>query len=295
MNSNRDLQLEQVLDWANANDDIRAVLLTSSLVNPYAPVDRFSDLDIELVVKDLPQFLADDGWIANFGTIVAMVAEDAAVFEGKHAMKMVFYWDYSKIDFKIWSVPQFRKELQATELPEDWDIGYKILLDKDGLTTGMQTPSYSSVFICKPPEQEYKQVMNDFWWDMTYVAKCLWRDDLFYAKFMTEDNMRTRYLQRMIEWYIGLQHDWNVTTNKHGRLFKQFLSPEMWMKVEATFSGCAIDDNWRALFAYADLGRELGHAIAAGLGYTYPVQLDENISVYLRHVKTLGKNNSYKL
>ncbi|WP_410493461.1 hypothetical protein [Chryseobacterium sp. RU33C] len=28
---------------------MRALVLTSSLVNPYAPVDDFSDLDIELV------------------------------------------------------------------------------------------------------------------------------------------------------------------------------------------------------------------------------------------------------
>lgn len=291
MDNNRDLQLAQVLDWAIANDEIRAVLLTSSLVNPYAPVDRFSDLDIELVVKDLTQFLSDDSWIALFGTVIAMVAENEAAFEGQHAMRMVFYSDYAKIDFKLWSVTKFQEAVQAPELPEDWDVGYKVLLDKDGLATGMQAPSYGPVFIGKPAEQEYKQVMNDFWWDMTYVAKCLWRDNLFYAKFMTEDNMRTQYLQKMIAWYIGLQHDWKVTTNKHGRLFKQFLSPEIWAKVEATFSGSNLEDNWRALFAYARLGRELGKAIAEGLGYTYPVALDENISVYLHHVKASGKDD----
>ncbi len=282
--------MQQVLDWANAQDDIRVVLLTSSMVNPYAPVDRFSDLDIELVVKDLPGFLSDNSWISNFGTILAMVIENEEAFEGKNAMRMVFYEDYSKIDFKLYGIPQFLAEVAAEALQEDWDVGYKILMDKDGLTRGMKAPTYKPVFIARPEEEVYDQVMNDFWWDMTYVAKCLARDNLFYAKFMTEDNMRTQYLQTLIEWYIGMQHDWKVTTNKRGRLFKQYLSTEMWARIEATFSGSDIEDNWRALYAYADLGRDLGRTLAAGLGYHYPARLDEKICAYLDYVKALNKD-----
>lgn len=287
--NNRTKQLQQVLDWAHTRDEIRVMLLTSSMVNPHAPVDRFSDLDIEFVVHDLPHFLSDDSWISNFGTILAMVVENEDAFEGRHAMRMVFYEDYSKIDFKLYSIPKFLEAVDAALLQEDWDIGYKVLLDKDGLTTGMQAPAYRVAFITKPAEAEYNQVMNDFWWDMTYVAKCLWRDNLFYAKFMTEDNMRTQYLQKIIEWYIGLQQDWQVTTNKHGRLFKQYLSPELWKKAEATFSGSDLADNWRALYAYADLGRELGLALAEGLGYHYPSVLDQKICAYLDYVKALEK------
>ena len=32
---------------------------------------------------------------------------------------------------------RFIKETQEKELPEDWDIGYKILIDKDGITKQM--------------------------------------------------------------------------------------------------------------------------------------------------------------
>jgi hypothetical protein len=48
----REEKLEQIIHWAENNPDIRAVLLTSSLVNPYAPVDDFSDLDVELVFEN---------------------------------------------------------------------------------------------------------------------------------------------------------------------------------------------------------------------------------------------------
>ncbi len=290
LEQNRDLKLQQVLEWAAAEDTVRAVLLTSSLVNPYAPVDRFSDLDIELVVTDLPLFLSDNGWIEGFGSIIAMVAEGEEVFDGKHAMRMVLYEDHTKIDFKIWAQEKFREEVQAAVMPEDWDVGYKVLIDKDELTTGMKAPAYTPVFIQRPSRETYNQVMNDLWWDMSYVAKCLWRDNLFYAKFMSENMMRTQYLEPLIEWYIGMQYDWQVSTNKRGRLFKQYLAPELWKRIEATFSGSDTDDNWRALQAYTEIGRELGLAIAAQLGYDYPHQLDERICAYLDDVKALPRD-----
>ncbi len=72
--------------------------------------------------------------------------------------------------------------------------------------------------------------------------------------------------------------------------FKQYLAPELWKRIEATFSGSDTDDNWRALQAYTEIGRELGLAIAAQLGYDYPHQLDERICAYLDDVKALPRD-----
>lgn len=289
MENKREIQLMEIVDWAASSEAIRAVLLTSSLVNPYAPVDPFSDLDIEFVVSDIQHFLSDDTWVENFGKKIAMIVENEDAFEGRHAMRMVFYEDYTKVDFKIYSVEKFLEDVAADELQEDWDVGYVVLLDKDGLTKNMKPPTYEAVMIHKPTEQEFATLFNDFWWDMTYVAKCLWRGDLFYAKFMSEDNMRTQYFTTIIEWHIGLEHDWKVSTNKKGRLFKKYLPPVLWKKIEATFSGSDIEDNWRALFAYADIGSELGIEMAKKLGYPYPIELEQNIRTYLEHVRAMKK------
>lgn len=292
MNDNRDRQLQRVLAWASGREDIRVVLLTSSLVNPFAPVDRFSDLDIELVTTDLPGLLASNDWIGHFGTVMTMVAENEDAFDGLHAMRMVLYEDHTKIDFKLYSTAKFREAVLAAELQQDWDIGYQVMIDKDGLTAGMQAPSYAPAFICRPSEEKYNQVINDFWWDTTYVAKCLWRDNIFYAKFMSEDNIRSQYLLPLIEWYIGMVHHWQVSTNKKGRLFQQYLSPELWAAIEATFSGSDIKDNWRALFACTGVVRRLGRELAAGLGYRYPEQLDRQVSAYLGYVQALDKTDA---
>lgn len=232
----RENKLEQIISWAERNSDIRAVLLTSSLVNPYAPVDDLSDIDIELVFENRQEYEANKEWICLFGDPVSMIEENDLFFEGKHAMKMVLYTDHVKVDFKLYQKSEFLKEVREETLPDDWDVGYKVLVDKDHLTEELKPPTYQSVMIHQPTEQKFGQLINDFWWDATYVAKCLKRGDLFYAKFMSEDVIRTDYLVPLIEWYIASFHDWkNITTNKHGRLFKKYLSAELWTRVEATF------------------------------------------------------------
>ncbi|KPH13878.1 AadS family aminoglycoside 6-adenylyltransferase [Chryseobacterium sp. ERMR1:04] len=282
----RDEKLEQIIHWAEENPDVRAVLLTSSLVNPYAPVDDLSDLDIELVFNDMKVYESDKTWINTFGKPISMIEEDETFFDGKHAMKMVLYEDHVKVDFKLYQKSEFLKEIQAETLPEDWDVGYKVLVDKDHLTQDMKPATYQSIMIQKPSEQRFQQLINDFWWDTTYVAKCLKRDEIFYAKFMSENVIRTDYLVPLLEWYIASKNGWNITTNKHGRLFKKYLSPELWEKVEATFSGSDIEQNWIALFAYADLIHELGTDLAAKINSTYPIEVENNIRKYLNEVRS---------
>jgi len=51
MNTTKDM-VQTVTDWAKDNENVRAVVLTSSRANPQAPVDRLSDYDIELFVRD---------------------------------------------------------------------------------------------------------------------------------------------------------------------------------------------------------------------------------------------------
>ncbi|WP_127130589.1 aminoglycoside 6-adenylyltransferase [Pseudoflavitalea rhizosphaerae] len=285
VNVRRSSQLNEVIHWATTQPNIRVVLLTSSLANPGAPVDPFSDLDIDLVVDNYEEFLQDDSWISNFGSIITTIVEGEEPFDGRCSSRMVLYEDYLKIDFLIFSVNRFREEVAKLPLHEDWDIGYKVLVDKDGLTANMPQPSHTAFKIQKPDEEKFLWVLNNYWWDMTYVAKCLARDELYYAKFMSEQIMRFEHQQVLLEWYIGSQHNWNVTTNKYGRLFKKYLDPAMWERATATFAGADIENNWRALFAYVELGREIGKHLATHLGYRYPKELDEKITGYLLYVR----------
>ncbi|MDR2230397.1 MAG: AadS family aminoglycoside 6-adenylyltransferase [Flavobacteriaceae bacterium] len=280
----RDEKLRKILDWANGNKDIRAVILTSSLVNPLAPVDDFSDLDVELIFEDNQTYISDHKWLNLFGQPISMIEEDESCFNGVHAMKMVLYKDTVKVDFKLYRKSSYLQEIQHKELPEDWDIGYKILLDKDGITQNMKPPTHRVSIIKKPNEKDFEKLISDFWWDSTYVAKCLARGDIFYAKFMSENIIRTEYLVPLLEWHIASQHNWDITTNKHGRLFKKYLSQDLWSKTEKTFSGSNIEENWKALFSMTDIVEELGKNLAKELNYPYASEMENNIRTYLETV-----------
>ncbi|MDQ1095019.1 MULTISPECIES: AadS family aminoglycoside 6-adenylyltransferase [Chryseobacterium] len=287
----REEKLNEIIRWAETNPDIRAVLLTSSLVNPYAPVDDLSDLDIELVLLDRNRYETNNDWINIFGDPVCIIEEKDDVFDSVHAMKMVLYSDHVKIDFKLYGIQEFNKEVQSEALPDDWDVGYKVLIDKDGMTGSMKAPAYQSVMITKPDMQEFHRLITDFWWDTSYVAKCLKRGDIFYAKYMSENIIRTEYLVPLIEWYIASEHHWeNITTNKHGRLFRKYLSNDLWQKVESTFSGHDTEENWKALWAMIDLVHILGTRLSECLGYTYPSDVEKGMMKHLIYVQNL-KNN----
>ncbi|MNK47439.1 Aminoglycoside 6-adenylyltransferase [compost metagenome] len=282
----REEKLKLIIEWSEKNEDVRVLLLTSSLANPFAPVDEFSDLDLEFIFENNTNYISDKSWTLNFGNPIAMVEEDENYFDDKHAMKMVLYDDGVKADFKLYSKSNFIEEIRQKELPKDWDIGYKILIDKDGITKQMQQPTYQVSIIKRPSKKEFQNVINDFWWDTTYVAKCLVRDEIFYAKYMSETTIRTEYLIPLIEWYIVSDNNWNITTNKHGRLFKKYLSQEMWTKTQRTFSGSEIEENWDALFSMADLVSEIGTELSKTLDYPYPQKLEADIRKYLTELKS---------
>lgn len=88
----------------------------------------------------------------------------------------------------------------------------------------------------------------------------------------------------LLEWYIAMQHDWKVTTNKHGRLFKEYLSPALWSRIEQTFADADLSRNWDSLYMITDLVSEIGNEIARKLGYAYPVQLELDVRRYLKEV-----------
>lgn len=59
----------------------------------------------------------------------------------------------------------------------------------------------------------------------------------------------------------------------------------MWQKLENTFSGSSIEDNWDALFAMTDLVSEMGKELSEKLGYEYPEKLETDIRKYLKELK----------
>ncbi|MGC9335178.1 MAG: aminoglycoside 6-adenylyltransferase, partial [Anaerolineae bacterium] len=199
------------------------------------------------------------------------------------------YEDGTKIDFTLWPAGMAERVAQAGALPDYLDVGYSILLDKDGATAGLGPPTYRAHVPARPTEEEFLTLVEEFHHEATYVAKHLWRDDLLPAKYNLDQAMKQVNLRRMLEWRLQIDYDWSVKVGAYGKGLKRHLAPSLWSELEATYVGADLAENWAALFGTIGLFRRVGNEVAAHLGYEYPDQMDRRVVHYLRRVEALQR------
>jgi aminoglycoside 6-adenylyltransferase len=279
--------IERLAAWMERHPYIKAALLTSSRANQNAYTDKLSDYDVVLVVSDMTPFATDDSWTYGYGEVLVSFEDKSEIYGSEGLIRLVLYEDGTKIDYVIWPVEVLKRLLEEPELPENLDVGYRVLLDKANLTAGMEAPTYRAHIPRRPTEEEFNDLVNEFWWESTYVAKNLWRDDVFHSKYSFDVVMRFQLLLKMLEWYVETQHNWSLKPGRLGRGLKKHLPHEIWADVEATLAGAEVDENWIALFGMTNLFRRIAVQVANSLGYAYPQALDERVSSYLQRVKNL--------
>ncbi len=279
--------ITRLVQWAEQQPLVRAMLLTSSRANPAAPVDTLSDYDIILVVSEMTPFSEDENWRHAFGTILVEFRGSDPRHEHESLTQLVVYQDGTKIDYTVWTLDKLKQASAQPQLPDALDVGYRVLLDKDALTANLQPPTYRAHIPPKPTRQEFEALVEEFWWETTYVAKNLWRGELFPARYSFECIIKIDLLRRLLEWHVEFEHDWSLKAGTLGRGLKNRLSPELWTQVENTFVGADMEDNWNALFRAAELFRTVAIVVSQHLGYDYPHSLDERMMTYLNGVRSL--------
>lgn len=273
----------RLIAWGERQPLVRAMLLTSTRAVPGATVDALSDYDVILIVSDARPFAEDRAWITDFGRPLVVYWDPVETTpEGtlEWTSNVVQYADGLKIDFTVWSVSWFQRIATAPNLDPELDAGYRVLLDKDGLTAALPAPTYAAYVPVQPTEQEFRAFVEEFFSDVPYVAKCLQRDELLPAKWCLDHDMKHVYLRRLLEWRVGIDTGWSVPVGAHGKGLKKHLPTDIWTALEATYAGAGIEENWEALFNTIALFRRVAFEVAAALGYAYPIELDREVTAY---------------
>jgi len=280
--------VNRLIQWAEQRDSIRAMLLTSTRAVPNAPMDEYSDYDVVLIVKDIHPFFEDRSWLEDFGKVL-VAYWDPIHLDPDHGIEKVAnviqYADGLKIDFTLWPVELMRRIVQAPVLQAELDAGYRVLMDKDHLTDDLQPPTYKAYIPTPPTNDLYQKTIEDFFSDAPYVAKCLLRGELFPTKWCLDYDMKHVFLRPMLEWRMGLDHNWSMPTGALGKGLKKRLSPEIWSQLESTYAGADISDNWEALFRTMALFRQVAVEVGERLGYTYPLDLDQRVAAYVKDMQ----------
>lgn len=281
--------LTRLISWGEGRRDIRALILTSSRARPYKEADALSDYDVIVVATDPKMLSKDDAWQLELGRPLVRWGDQGELAGLTTHFRGVFYEDAVKLDYTIWPNELLERVAHLEALPEDLDAGYRILLDKDGTTSRWDAPTYRAFIPSRPTAAEYRALVEEFWWDASYAAKSLWRDDLVFAKsFMFEHEMRLEVLCRLLEWRIQIDHDWSLPTGRWGRGLKRLLPSHIWSELEASYVGPGIEENWGALFRLTALFRRVAIEVGESLGYVYPRDVDEKMTAHIDEVRRMA-------
>jgi aminoglycoside 6-adenylyltransferase len=265
------------------------MILTSSRARGDETVDALSDYDVIVAVTDADAFARDTDWARACGAPLARWGDEHEVLGLTTFFRGVVYEDGVKIDWTIWPDELLERVAAAEPLPEDLDVGYRVLLDKDGRTSGWKPATYRAHIPAKPSAAEYGALVEEFWWSSTYAAKSLWRDELVIARFALDIDMKLGVLRKFLEWRIQLDHDWSVRPGAYGRGLKRALPPDLWSELERTYVGPGLEENWEALFRTNALFRRVAIDVGDALGYDYPRDVDDRMTALLQEVRELPR------
>jgi aminoglycoside 6-adenylyltransferase len=275
--------LQDVIKFAENNKNIEALLITSSMANPKAETDIFSDLDV-VIVTDTPKiFINNKDWRNQFGEIMVSFNDNFKLEGITSYTSLVLYKDYIRIDFSIWPTELLKKIAEYNKLPAFLDIGYEVLYDKNNLSTDLNKASIQAYQTKKPTKSEYERVVNNFWWDITYIAKYLWRDQFYFAKYM-DYFIKYNLLKPMVEWLIGVENNWEVNPGKQGSNFKKHLDDKLWQELMATFSGSDFQENWDSTFKMMDFFSKTSKKVAYRLRFEYPKNVEDDVREYIEKI-----------
>lgn len=272
---------DKFLNNVNDIDNIRAALLTSSRANKNAKTDFLSDYDIELYVDDIGIITRGDEWANFLGPIMTCWPRyPRTTFDNNWITRLLLFEDGTRIDFQITS----KKDARLPNI----DYGHEILLDKDNILSDLAEPTHSRFNIKKPTKEEYETLVNEFWWDATYVPKYLWRDELPFAKKIMNTSVHDDLIQ-VIKWHIGFNNNWQINVGAFGRYIKFHLEDEYWKQYEEIFCGADIEENWNSFFIAIDLFCNLARNLGIVLGYNYPNAKEDKVRNFYLKIKNKEK------
>lgn len=269
--------LEKLVEWGKKEDAVRALILLGSCAGRQ-PVDAFSDYDISVFCDVDESYTGSESWLTQFGNVLVCVKEKV-VCKGKiFPSRLVIFESGVKVDFSFLSLDVLDQIAKSSFLPDDYNLGYKILLDKDDRAARMLPPQFELKAV-KPLEQEFHEVIKEFWFEAYHVGIYLKREDLWSVKFRSW--AAHSFLLRMIEWNAEAENDWCFSSPQIGKRMRSWVNEELWNDLHGVFAHFDAEDGWKALFNTMDLFRHITAETARALRFSSMEDLSEKMMSFI--------------
>ena len=274
--------IEKLKEWATAEDNIRGLILTGSRAIK-GKFDKLSDYDVKIFTNNSSIYTKSDSWLSKIGNSLICVHEKLLWYKETIQTRLVIFEGGVKVDFSFYPIEALTS-LTKGSLPEEYNAGYHVIIDKDKVCKQLPKPSFNSYKQKPPTEKEFHRVINEFWFEAYHVAKYLARGDLWSVKFR-DNGLKQEFLLQMIRWNEQAKHQWDYSTHSQGKRMQEWVGEETWDSLQKCFAHYSSSDSWSALNKTLSLFRHLSKETASLLKYSYPNNLDKNISSLIQKYK----------
>jgi aminoglycoside 6-adenylyltransferase len=235
---------QPIVNWAQPREDIQTIILVGSYARLDHPPDALSDLDLMLFTPQPEAYRDEATWLPqlNLGEIwlhIPYPRSDGAV---EH---MIVLSGGFKIDFSFEPMAKLVKMIESQQLHEVLMRGYRVLLDRNGDAEKLLPCPYRPTAKPMPTPQEFRALVQSFWYQAMRTAKFLKRGELWQAK--SADQAMKESLLTLIEWHERAAHGEHYDTWMEGRFMREWVNPQTWAELRGVHAHFDEADSWRAL------------------------------------------------
>lgn len=283
--------LNKIIAWATEESSIKVVLLTGSMAGK-GPRDEFSDYDIAIFTTNIKRYTKTDSWIHAIEDVWVYEPCELHKHNKTYPTRLVIYKDGLQVDYALFDMAHLEDLKKTKTLPVAYNLGYKVLLDKDNLTKDLQPPTYEYPHTEKPSQEIFDLTTNVFFFEAFKEAKALFREDLWHAKI--RDWSTKKRLLQMIEWHEKAKHGWDYDTNCDAKQMSSWVSPDTWSMIHNIFARFDEADSWAHLVYSLDMFHNISQKVASLLKLQYSPAMYENISSFIKKIKIIriGDNST---
>lgn len=254
---------KSLIEYACLDDNIKAIIAIGSSTREDNKADEYSDLDMIIVSEDVGRWYSGE-YPKLLGNVSISFLEPTL---GGGMERRSIYDDDLDVDMIIFTPKQFEDALKTGVAGWVMNRGYKILHDigsykeliKYYVKKGHSNPQMS--------EDEFDNIVNDFFFHNIWASKKLMRGELWSAK-MCVDAYLKNYLLKVIEIYCFEIENMDVWHD--GRFIDKWAGDNIIQELKKCFAHYERQEVFSALKATNHLFERITKEIAKKKNYSYP-------------------------
>lgn len=275
-NTDRYAQIKSRLaECAARDEDILAVAAIGSATRADLPADEYSDLDLIIVTEDAEKWYSGE-YPEKLGSVSISFIEPTL---GGGRERRCVYDDDKDVDMIIFTPAQFEKALADGVAEWVMNRGYSFIYGAQRYAAAVERFVKPAVSRPEMSEQEFCNLVNDFYFHNIWACKKLMRGELWSAAMCVDGYLKTRLLTIIEEYQIlatgaDVWHD--------GRFLDRWADGVILEELKLCFARYdAVDckaalDNTHSLFA------RLAAEVAQRRGFEYPAEAQTAAAEFLR-------------